>query len=87
MPESTIPNHAEKLIEAVSNRLRGIINVLDLMRQREDSDDGDTLMILEDAIGDQIDTLENHLLPIVQRGPALPLVRAVPRAGDAGRPC
>lgn len=77
--ESTIPNHAEKLIEAVSNRLHGIIDVLEMLRTREDCRDVDVLLILADAVADQIDTLTEHVLPIVKRGPELPLVRCVPR--------
>jgi hypothetical protein len=63
----TSHNHAAGLIDAVSNRLRGIICVLDLLRQQDGSENQDVLMVLQDAIGDQIDTLENHLKPMVAR--------------------
>jgi len=61
----TIPNHAVLLIEAVSNRLHGCIEILNLLRDQTDTTDAHVLAVLEDALGDQIDTLEEHLLPLV----------------------
>lgn len=79
MPEATIPNPGEALIEAVSNHLRGCIEILMLLRDQTKTTDAHIFAVLENALGEQIETLEDDILPLVKRGPELPLVRCVPR--------
>ena len=82
---STIPNHAALLIDAVSNRLHGCIEILMLLRDQTQSTDAFVYAVLEDALGDQIETLEEHLLPLVtgkmpEPASKPPPNRCVPRA-------
>ena len=45
----TIPNHAETLIDAVSDRLKGIAAIVTMLREQEKTQDAYVLMVLEGA--------------------------------------
>lgn len=80
MIQSTIPNHAEALVDAVGARLRGVLRMLETVRANETQPETELLLVAEDAIAGQIDTLEEHLRPIVTGQPVLlPVGRCVPR--------
>ena len=66
-------NHAAALIDTVCDRLRGAIDILDLLRGQLEPQDNRVRAVVEHVLGEQIVTLEDELLPDVTGQPALPL--------------
>ena len=77
------PNRtATRLIDGANDRLGGVLRILEMMHHDDRPAEPDAILILMDAIGDVIDRLQEHVLPLIDPAPDPQLVlpvRCVPR--------